>query len=426
MSFIIKGFCNINAMTDGTVSNTSPLGELSSDARTYSADKTTIANKNYSSVSAEIFSCKEDGIIKNMPLGSYDFLLQILEDIVVNFTSVIGFEEQFNSRITNAVFEAAGEPVSHNGKSLPAFCSFTATVSGEPCHFSIWFADAVFKRDYNEYEIRVLPPIPNPGDLDSSHTDLLNILEEYEYSERIDALELLRDKDPCTKVVTLKLKWVDPNNDINMVLTWTLIVFGNRGLIYDNQIQAIRDYLTQNTTKTPNEWAVWLPDLVIHSTLTIIPLWDKIALHSSGSIQYIHSPTMYANDFKNVLRKTYGRTPTIEEIDKTIHAICYYKSIGFIAYPEPNSGENSLFLDIYPDYALVALNDININRLTSATRAAIYGIEKAIRIAENYTAGTQLPFDIQVLVEGGKTYLTYNISGVTHRVLTRLSYLALQ
>lgn len=426
MSHIIKGFLTINTMLDGEMNNVAPLGELSPYARTFSTVKTTIAKRTYESVSIEIFSCKEDGIIKNLPIGTEEYLLSRMEDVVDNFVSSLDFADQFTSRYPSDSLTAMGNGVSHDGKTLPSFMEWRTIVDGEPTIFKIWLSDPAFREEYDEFEIRVIPPVPNPNDLSASQSVLMTILAEYDYESRLNAIELARNNDPATKTITIRLTWVDPTNDFSTNLVWTLVVYGNKGLLRDNQLEAVRNYLLRETGKTATQWLPNLPDLVIHTVLTIIPLWDKVALRSSGSVDYVLSPVISSAEIAQKAKVRYGSAgPTSLELSRLVYAVAAYKSIGFLAIPEPNGGQESKFTDLYPDYAIIAINDINLNRLAEKTRSAIMAIEKGIRLAEVDTAGATLPLDHNRITENGITYISYVTNGVTHRVVTKQTYLNL-
>lgn len=422
MSFIIKGFCTINTMLDGVIGNVAPLGELSDYSRTFSTQKTTIASRTYESVSVEVFSCKEDGIIKSMPTNTDTFLLATLEEITQTFVNNIPFEEQFTSKFPTSTLVSVGATIEHDGALLPGMIKFTTVIDSEPCTFVIWFSDAAFRTGYDEHEIRVLPPIPNPLDLESTLAEMLAILEDYDYSEKMEAIEVLKDQDPTTKIATLKLKWTDPVSDTSIDLVWTLITFGQQGLIYENQIQAIRDYLLATTGKVPDDWTNWIPDLVTAAVITIIPLWDNVALESTGSIEYVHSPLATITDINEALVRRYGRAATTEETSKAIYGVCLYKATGFVAFPEPNSGEDTLFIELYPDYTLININDINLNRLSVGTRSAITAIERGIRLAEIDNGSITLPLDVQRYRQANRDYLSYVVDGITHLIMTKASY----
>jgi hypothetical protein len=424
MSFIIKGFATINSMLDGGLNVIAPLGELSTYSRTFSTVKTTIAKHAYESVSVEVFSCKEDGINKNMPNGTDEYILQRLEDILDNFVNGLTFEEQFGSRYPSDVLVHSTPLIEYGGKSLPGMIRWNTTVAGEPVTFAIWFSDATFRETYDEHEIRILPPIPNPNDLNASYANMLAMLEDYDYSAKMVDIEEIRDGDPATKIATLKLRWVDPVSDFSTELVWTLVTYGASGLIYENQIQAIRAFLIANTTLSINDWLPYFPDLVIHTTISIVPLWDNVALRSSGSVDYVLSPMVKHTDIARAAAVKLGVSPVEVNLSEVTYAVSQYKSMGFVVITEDNSTQDSEFGELYPDYAIIPINDINLNRLADNTKQAIIAMEKGLRIAETDDGIMALPVNHSRLLVGGVTYITYTTNGVTHRIVTKQSYLA--
>lgn len=422
MSHIIRAFTTINTLLDSTLGNVAPLGELSPYSRTFSTSKTDIADTLYESVSLTVFNCAEDGINAPMPVGSDTFLLNLMEDIVTNWDDTLDFTDQMTTRHPSVNIEIVGASILYDGVTLPGYIQFSDTINGEPINFMIWLSDAVFRDGYDLYEIRVVPPIPNVGDLDTDSVTLLQILADYEVSEQIAAQEAIRNNDPSTKTATLKLKWVDRVSGVSMTLTWVLVTFGDKGLIYENQLEAIRQYLLEMTGIIPEEWVANFPDLIISITLTIIPLWHKVALRSSGSLQYVHSPLITVQEISSTLIRRYPLGATTTQLSEATFTVMAYKSIGFLAFPEPNSGENAMFGDLYPDYAMIPINDINLNRLSSTTRAAIQALELGVRVAEMDDGVAVIPSNMSRVLEANRTYITYTVDGIKHRIMSRASF----
>ncbi len=423
MSYVIKGFCVINAMTNNIIGDLSPIGELSDYSRTFSTVKTLVADPAFPQVSCEIFSSKEDGILKSMPVSSKTILLTLLDDIIAHFVPTMEFNVQFASRLPHATLLGMGESIGFNSVILPTWIRFSLFADGEPIEFKIWFADAAFKAEYDEYEIRILPPVPSPQDLSLPHTQLMALLDDQTYASRINDLELLRNEKPCTKIVTIDIKWSDPQTDFSTYLPWTLIVFGPHGLIREHQLDAIKTYLENHTDKDSEEWEEWFPEINVKDTLIIIPLWDRIALRGSGSISYMHSPCVTISTISAAARMRYNRQATELELSRTYYTVCEYKSVGYIAIGESDGDLVKTLLDHYPDYTMINLNDMNANRLSAKTRNALYEIERAIRIAESATATSTIPEEYRRTEMNGYQYLTYNVDGVTHHVMTKTSYL---
>jgi len=423
MSHVIKSFCTINTMLDGTLGNTAPLGELSPYSRTFSTRKTEIADPLYESVSVTIFSCQEANVDVSLPINVDGHLLGLMEDIVTNFTSAIPFEDQLASRHPELTLISMGPLVSYSGKTYPGSFSYETNISGEPIISTIWLADAVFRDEYDEYEIRVVPPIPNVADLQNDYTTVLDLVTAYGVPEQIAAQEAARGSDPATKIATLELNWVDSDTGNTLALTWVLVTFGPKGLVYENQIEAIRQYLLDETGQIPEQWADTFPDLIISISLTFIPLWDKIALRSSGSVQYVHSPVFGKADIDAAVAKRFTNSITDDLADKILALTIGYKSLSMVVFPDGSNATLDAFTDIYPDYAIIPINDININRISANTRDAMAAIEAAVRLAEEDTGTQTLPAGTQREIIEGRTYLIYTVNGIKHRVMTSASYL---
>lgn len=424
MSYEIRLFGEINRCLDAVIGNTSPLGELSPYSRTFSTDKTKIALPEYEEVSATVFSCRRDGVDAPMPAEVDLRILGTLETLAEEFTHTLDFQSQLTSLLPNVAATADWHTlIVFKSMALPGYISWTERVNGDDITFHVWLADSTFRSGYDLYEIRVVPPLPNLMDLQSNEALIREALDDYTIAQQISAQEEARGEDSVTRTVAVTLKWVDPDTGAVLNLTWLLLVFGPQGLLYENQLGAIRDFLRDETGVLLDVWVELIPEIDRSTTLTLLPLWHQVALHSSGSTDYVHSPVIDYHAFSEVLRRVTGDDPELDWVARTAYAITYYKSIGFMVYTEESSSDPKSFRSLYPDYAMISLNDINLNRLAANTREAVKAIERGIRMAETYS-GETLPEGFYRQVDGPLTFICYSVNGVTHRIATRPSFLA--
>ena len=444
MSHDVQLFVNINAFTDNTLDNTAPLGELSPNTRTFSTAKTEIASKDYDTISLTVFHNADNGVkILNLPVDNVgvsfgEYILPIMSDIVANLGNdtisdfinnnysvgnTIGNEVLTYLESSNAITAVAGNPAITY--SLPGYVKFAITIGNDVVDVTVYFSEAVMALNYKPYEIRLIPPIPNILDLDTTSVDVLNILTTYGVEDQINAQENARGDDPSTKVVPLKLKWVDLNNNNIVYLTWVLVVYGQEGLRIENQLEAIRNYLVTNSTIDISVWIQHFPELALTTVVTIIPIWDNPALPAVTGPAYVYSPTTTALSLTNLYSKLITPNTPLGLEDWIEYNVIGYKSISFIAVGLSLTNSPIRFSDLYPDYSIIPINDLNINRLQARTRDAIIAIEEGLRYAEQAnTVGIINPNYVKV-DDGGILYVTYTVDNVVHRIVTRESYSAL-
>jgi len=419
MSHVIKSFCTINTMHDGTMGNTAPLGELSPYARSFSTSKTVIADPAFENVSITVFSCQEANVNADLPAGVDTHLLSLMESVVEFFLLPISFEDHMASRHTDVTLVDVGALVHYNGRDLPGYFTYEVIIHGEPIVSTIWLSDSVFRDTYDEFEIRVVPPIPNVANLLDDYDTVLNLITAYGVTEQIAAQEAARNGDSATHVSTLTMSWVEPGTGRALDVTWVLVIFGPHGMLYENIIEAIRQYLLTHTGVPLDDWAEVFPDLIINITLTFIPFWDNVALASSGSLTYVHSPVFSRTDIENALLKRFDASAAALVGERALALTIGYKSLSMLSFPDNANGTSYTFRDVYGDYAIIPINDININRIAAATRDAIAAIEAAIRLAEVDNGTQVLPSGMTRESINGHSYLVYVVDGVKHKVLVK-------
>lgn len=425
MSYVIKAFGVIDEALDTVMGNTSGVGELSAYSQTFSTRKTNLGGVAYPNVSAVVFDAKQDGVETELPPNANTHMLEVLQVIAAEFDPELSFEDQFNSRFPSigpTLFFTA--VTKWQNLEIPGFIQWKAIVDGEIITFKVWLSDNEFRKSYDEYEIRVIPPVPAVTDLLQDKAVVLDALDDYTDMEKFGAISAAKDGDPETKLVPLTLRWVDQNSSGVLNLTWILVCYGPQALVYENQIEAIRNYLRDNTGTIPDEWEDIIPELNIRTVINIVPMWHKVALRATGSIHYYHSLMIQAHEFAEIQTLRLGQPADDSVIQRTRYASTEYKGIGFMATPDDKVPSDIDFGTLYPDYAQVPIQDININRLQVNTRDAIKAIERGIRTAEVYVDGNAIDPTMHVQRDERFTYICYNVNGVTHRIVTRLSFMA--
>lgn len=426
MTYEVRLFGEIADSRDSVVGNTAPLGELSTYSLSFSANKTEIHDPAYPDVSGVVFSCRRDGVeVTNLPGVTVRSAMIIMDKLVNGLDSSIPFAEQIKTVFpTLHPTMQYSDLITFNGRTLPGYISWEEIINGDLVTFHLYTADVVFRAQYDLFEIRVVPPVPNLGDMRDSDVMMLAALDEYDEEKKLEDIETARDNDSITKLAGVTLKWVSPVNGSEINLTWRLLTLGAKGLERVNQLQAIRDYIIDTYGDFSDGWGDIFPELNVTTTLTLLPLWDDVALRSSGSVNYVYSPTITIDHFYEGMTKRLGETPPNEVISKLDYAQSLYKSIGFFAHTEENGASPLPFSALYPDFSLVSVNDINLNRLSSDTRGAVSAIETGLRLAENYKVEDVLPINFWIEVEERLRFVCYVTNGVGHRIATRESYLA--
>jgi len=368
-----------------------------------------------------VFSSKTEKYDEPVTAAIEAATLRILNDFVTTAQPDISFTAQLGSRNADLYNPNTGPAVTTADTTLPSWISWTMESEGISVDIRVWLSDQALQTEYDEHELRVIPPVPNVMDLAQGATYLKTALAKQDITTMLESISVAKGSSPPTAQSTIKLNWYDTVTGESLVLTWVLLEYGRQAAVRENQMVAIRDFLLSTTGRSPEYWQERVPDIIVNATLTLVPVWDAIAIASSVATHYAYSSVMSPSSMASALAKRFPSGVDANLLDNARWATTHFKALGFVAFPD-GPGSSKSFSDLYPDYAIIPLNESNNGLLTSKTRNAIASIEQAIRIAEKDNGGGELPTGFQRLEEFGLVYITYIVDGVNHRVMTLQSY----
>jgi len=441
MDYKIQAFVTIPSLVDNTVGVVSALGELSSTASTFAREKQYFdIPSEFDAVSLVIFNCSDaasEGSISQQlemteALASPALLLsQSLFDNYAQETSVADF---INGNVPgNFAVEFVSSSLVVDGKSLPKYIKVSFTTDTDSYNYELWYSDTEFRvgsNPYIGYEIVVIPPhqdmdtymyaeyaIANTAYLDQQKNRKLFVTE----------LNNIISQNPATAVETFELKWVDPSNQSDIILTeWTMVCYGNTAKTPTNLLRAIRDWVETDSAYDVDDWLSYFPDIETTDYFTFVPLWDQTSKVSSTDLLY--SPIVRINRTIATVAKFFPTQDTVltQSLMEVLPA--KYNQLAVAVLPGlTNEATRVSFYGLFKDYSVLQINTPQAASYTDDTLAAIEAMESLLILAEEFnTLVPILPSGTTLVENAGSTpfrTLERSVGSYVFKVVTKESYL---
>lgn len=428
--YSLKGFINIGLLTDNTVGVVAPLGELSTRSRTYSREIGGYVHSSAPDVKLITFSSKRQNVGLVPVSNEYAQHVLAVAQWVYNEAiagAITNNAAQFLSAI-GAEFEATaegfscGEMVTDGRYWMPEYLLWSFKGAGEENYLKIWFSDAAFQRQYDEYEIIVVPPVHNLDDLFQDKETVEAKLRESDTLDKLmDRVAEATGGEPYTYLRTIKIDWHDQFNPDNVLPThWTVAIYGKAGDTIDNIKRALMEYVLENSNRPRDDWVVILPDLFRVTEFIIVPLWHQYSVPNQTLVAGIYSPV---GRIRDLVTKALPYCKGYEEAHVARMA-CYttfvYKSLGLVIVPGPENREAvSSFEQTFPDYMTIPTTHLDFNRMSPRTQNWVLLMYEMLKQAETMTEFSDLPIGLGRLKREGVLYVTATYEDVNYLVVAK-------
>lgn len=429
MAIVVKGFGVITDYDNQDAGFVQVVGELTPHVKTFTSDGEMFTEK--SDPNGRFYRMaaysETSGSAVDLPQEVLDRILLIINTIAT-FDAESTSQEQLNAAGLNDVTAdgsiLAYNPVSESEQYIPGDITTVYTHEDEDYNIRVWFADSNIRSEYDEHEVLVICPLSDVVGYYDNYGNVKPRQDEVEYYKLIAKAEEIRNERPCTAFISQEITWRDAADYSKVIKTvWPVVCYGPRATQETNILAALRDYLTENSTYSVEEWAEYFPDIVTLNIFTFIPTWNQVAVAVTAEDEGIYNPIVEMTGYEITLRKI-NPSLTDDQINERVCSLAIaYKSIGFLSIASDGNTEDAYhFLKRFPDYIITDTNDSNINRIDDTTREIIKLLESATKEAEKDNGVSQLPSGLTRGQYGDCVTIYGSVSSIQIEVVTKNSF----
>ena len=428
----IKGFYNADNQINNTPNVTAMFGELSAKARTYALDIKDYFNPTFPNVKFTLFSSKVDNEEVSLDTNARDTIINIgewlysLGDAIGTNTTTANLATLAMNSFTAKITEIKVGPIVYDTiKRLPEWVSFKLRNTARETEVKVWLRDSAFRKDYDGYKIKIVPPFENINQFFMPVADLKELISKANPIELADRIDDLKGEYPATIVRVEATTYINPNNITDTIIVyWHAIIYGNAGDDSSLIRQAIIEYIANNSNSSEAEWKTILPDLFNTTAFYILPRWDKYAIPTRRTIPGIYSPIAQykeINDFvKQKLNGLIGAAHIDQNLEVTTHR---FKSLT-LAMVGGEENRRGLFKvsDYFSDYIGEESSNEDFNRQKEATKIWTNLVTELLIKAENYESNPILPANTRLVSRNNLNFLVRKLDNVEYFIALKSNY----
>jgi PKD repeat protein len=416
-TYTFKGFASFGALANNTPNVIAALGELSVYSATFSKDRllfgSSTGGSTPSSLNLTVFSSVNADGSTATPPGDYVSSIETIVSWMYNqslagqFTADVNvflqaIQAQYSNTIQSVTCDAM---VTQNGIWLPGQVQFffqnpsaiSPTNTGSS-RIKLWFADAVFRNEYDLFSYAFVPPIANLDDFFKTAAAVQAEVNARTTPQLAAAIQLAQNHQPYTIVEASTFNWIDPQNATNFIPTaWTYLIWGAAGNNIDAIKSALQAYILANSTHSHDEWAAIFPDIFTSTEFIITPLWTQYAVPNKTLDPGVYSPTVNPNQALLMAQETaVGAGYNDEFVANVINIVpTSYKAMSLLVVGGPqNQGGIYEFAKRWPDYIDVSTTSTDFDRMSEDTQGFVSMLQTLLLAAENMTESSDIPQDI--------------------------------
>lgn len=432
----VKGFLKVKPWIDNSVGQIAPIGELSNYAMTYSRELGYYSDNAYSNIELITFLVSQNDSSVTLPSNYRDEMLPILHWIYSEADSgsfsndaslfvdalIAQWPNEIDSIETGSMVEG-----DTTGVYVPTFIQFQLLNVAESNTIRVWLADNAFRQQYDEYEIVVVPPIPNVDDLINDPNIVettLNDVTPIEWQQRIESA---KNFQPPTITRVQTYTWTYPSGSTELSTSWALIIYGRAGNTIDAIKQKIKDFVLGQSSHPRSTWEDYIPDLFRLTEVVIIPFWDQRSIPNETLEAGLYSPSVPITRVLPTAKQVI-QNYTDAHIEQNVHtSVTMYRNLAFMAIASPeNRAGYETFKSIFSDYVSLPTTSSEFDRMSQYTRDWIDLFFELLQVAETMDELSSVPLDKTRLFRGSNDehmYIVATYDNIQYLVLARKSYL---
>ena len=440
--YILKGFMSMPSLADDGYQKTGEFGELSTHLQTFTRDMRNYAITAQPDVELFVFRCIDEMENRTNPSASFREQLLAFGQWVYSqlITSAIppdrnkpAFIQTITAQFPMMSNISVGEILESSttaGRHCPDYVQFKILDGSYQYQVQLWFSDGAMVRQYDHFEVFVIPPVPEIRGLINTKPNVWALLQQQTSDFLINRMQSIIGSNPQTVLHSYPLTWHDPE-DFNATIPtkWTVIIYGAAGNDDEAIKEKIKEYIADNSDYT--KWPEIYPELYTETEFAFFPMWNKIALDGNALQIGIYSPLASIKDIK-AMAKTYlpsGYQKTGMTTDQFLDANLFsgtanYRTIAFGTVGNPNNKDGKTTLqDLYPDVNLaLSTTDNDFGRMSLTTQEFCTKFHEALDVAREYDPSEPLDPAYTRMTRRGNYFVAFKFNDFVYTFLTKYSY----
>lgn len=298
----------------------------------------------------------------------------------------------------------------------------------------IWFADDLFKAEFDEYEINHIAPIAVLDGFFQSTSNVQSLVNQRTIPMMIAKVDEISDGDPFTVLISNTFNFHDPvNPEVIIPTVWSAVVYGDAGRNPDLIKLTLIDWILANSSHPREEWEIIFPDIFKVTEFIFLPMWNKYSVPNMTLQEGVYSPIMDLQDAMVVASKlAVGEDYTLKQIvDSLVYVGTPYKSLAMVAVSGAQNRTGATKLrEVWPDFMSVSTSSLDFNRMQPATQNFVMLMNTLLNIAENMTSLSVIPPGYSRLKrtnadDADVYYVSGTINNISYLVASKYSFLEL-
>lgn len=435
MSITYLSFASIAELHNNSLQTVSPIGELTTKARTYAKDPgvfslasgaspTVLYNFKSQNNNNEIVM-PQARATEQINISNWTFAQAKLGNITNSRANTLALLKQTFTG-TMEILDV-GEMVTNNQYWMPSFIHGNHIVGTVKHEFYLWMADAYFRDQYPLVSFTVIHPIPLT-EIDSLITMNYQQLAERFAKETPDIIQKRTDTATNDAAWPYTERNILPFDVLDLINTplltkayWTALSWGNGEDAEDQLYEQIQKEILAVSKFPRAKWEEVVPDLFNPLEFYVLPYFNRKGLVNRTNGAATYSPIVDRETMMALVDKYLTPNMTADHVIKSMQTVPFlFKSINaaFVGKLNNRQGMKKVYA-LYPDYQLIPSADTDFGAMNTATMNFILGMENLLAAAEVVTDISLPPVGVTRVQRFGKTYVGRRIGVAKFLVMTR-------
>lgn len=434
--FVLKAFAVHSQLANNTIGVVAPIGEISTQSLTYAREKGQYRHNDAPNVTLVSFTCAQDEAATTLQQDMLDHVMAVVKTVYDAMFAASGqpiyADELLNMLIatyaTSAQDFQCGDIVQGDTVYGPQWVSWTNnTIAGLGGNgLKVWFSDAAFAAQYDDYQIVVVPPTLTYTDFFRTPTELALALAAQTPSATMDRVQAAKGGFPETVVRAETFDYVDPFNPTHKIpATWHVLVYGAAGNNLDSIADALINDALTGSGHPREDWLPLVPDLFRRTEFMLIPMWDQYAIPNRLVETGIYSPIANLKRATALIKQVLGGAVNYPDSHINEHGTVMahpFKSLQVLAIGSPDN-RNSWYelTDVFPDLLAVSSTSLDFNRMAPLTKEWATFLMEMLVAAENMTRYSGIPVGYSKMLRNGVLYIVRRHNNINYLVAAKSS-----